>query len=139
MLICKLPNGFYKLSREAILLADLPTMLTTKSNWRGSFTREILCSLCRLHRLSKPVFTTASVPLQELCVRRSGNEVNVVEKVQQNGNHANGTNVGPDAVDSTSMYRCEAEIFSKCEDLLMKCSPKETYKRANDSIPNASL
>ncbi|WCJ44394.1 double-stranded RNA binding protein-related / DsRBD protein-related [Euphorbia peplus] len=114
-------------------------MLTAKSNWRGSFPREILCSFCRLHWLSEPVFTTASVPLKESCITRSKNEVNVAEKVQQNGNHANGTNVGPDAMDYRSMYRCEAKIFSKCEDLLMKCSPKETYKRANNSIHNASL
>ncbi|WCJ24333.1 Small RNA 2'-O-methyltransferase [Euphorbia peplus] len=139
MLICKLPSGFYKLSREAILLADLPTTLTTKSNWRGSFPREILCSFCRLHRLSEPVFTTCSVLVKESCITRSRNEVNVAEKVQQNGNHANGTNAGPDVVDSGSMYQCEAKIFSKCEDLLIKCSPRDTHKRANDSIHNASL
>ncbi|XP_065847121.1 small RNA 2'-O-methyltransferase [Euphorbia lathyris] len=138
ILTSKLPSGNYKLSREAILLAELPTMLTTKSNWRGSFPREILCSFCRQHQLSEPVFTTITVPLKESCISRSRSEVNVAEKVKQNGKHTNGTD-DRQSVDFGSMYQCEVKIFSKCEDLLIKCWPTETYKKANDSIHNASL
>lgn len=53
----KVPTGIYKLSREAILAAELPPKFGTRSNWRGVYPREILCMFCRQHRLPEPVFS----------------------------------------------------------------------------------
>ncbi|KAH6821086.1 hypothetical protein C2S53_015369 [Perilla frutescens var. hirtella] len=50
----KTPSGAYKISRDAILAAQLPFAFTTKSNWRGSFPRDILCAFCRSHHLYDP-------------------------------------------------------------------------------------
>ncbi|KAE8735713.1 Double-stranded RNA binding protein-related / DsRBD protein-related, putative isoform 2 [Hibiscus syriacus] len=36
MLISKIPSGVYKLSREAILAAELPLTFTTRTNWKAS-------------------------------------------------------------------------------------------------------
>ncbi|CAL0329585.1 unnamed protein product [Lupinus luteus] len=57
MLIGKTPGGIYKLSREAMLTAELPSRFTTRANWRGSLPRDILCMFCRQHHLSEPVFS----------------------------------------------------------------------------------
>ncbi|KAH6796252.1 hypothetical protein C2S51_037238 [Perilla frutescens var. frutescens] len=61
--VSKRPSGAYKISRDAILAAQLPFAFTTKSNWRGSFPRDILCAFCRSHHLSEPVFSTQSSSL----------------------------------------------------------------------------
>ncbi|KAI5448377.1 hypothetical protein KIW84_015699 [Lathyrus oleraceus] len=60
MLLGKTPGGTYKLSREAILTAELPSKFTTRVNWRGSLPRDILSMFCRQHRLSEPVFSIIS-------------------------------------------------------------------------------
>ncbi|KAF5811406.1 putative HEN1, double-stranded RNA binding domain 2 [Helianthus annuus] len=57
LLMNKLPTGIYKLSREAVLAAELPPKFRTRSNWRGLFPRDILCTFCRQHRLPEPVFS----------------------------------------------------------------------------------
>lgn len=53
----KVPTGIYKLSREAVLAAELPPKFVTRSNWRGLLPRDILCTFCRQHRLPEPVFS----------------------------------------------------------------------------------
>ncbi|XP_071698124.1 small RNA 2'-O-methyltransferase [Rutidosis leptorrhynchoides] len=57
LLMNKLPTGIYKLSREAILAAELPARFGTRSNWRGLYPRDILCAFARQHRLPEPVFS----------------------------------------------------------------------------------
>ncbi|KAF2317921.1 hypothetical protein GH714_041243 [Hevea brasiliensis] len=142
MLISKMPSGNYKLSREAILAAELPSVFTTKSNWRGSFPREILCSFCRQHRLSEPVFSTINLPLKDQSSSRSHKEMSVTEGVEQETEYANGRGIATgdqESVESASMFRCKVKIFSKCQDLIIECSPEQIYKKSNDAIHNASL
>ncbi|KAI3741438.1 hypothetical protein L1987_59111 [Smallanthus sonchifolius] len=65
LLMNKVPTGIYKLSREAVLAAELPPKFGTRSNWRGLYPRDILCTFCRQHRLPEPVFSliiTSDVP-----------------------------------------------------------------------------
>ncbi|XP_048229208.1 small RNA 2'-O-methyltransferase isoform X1 [Ricinus communis] len=142
MFISKMPSGNYKLSREAILTAELPSVFTTKSNWRGSFPREILCSFCRQHRLSEPVFSSVSLPLKASSSSRPQKPVNVAEPVEQKQAYSNGTGTATDdleSLESRSVFRCKVKITSKCRDLIIECSPKEIYKKQNDSVHNASL
>ncbi|CAL0306096.1 unnamed protein product [Lupinus luteus] len=105
MLIGKTPGGIYKLSREAMLTAQLPSRFTTRANWRGTLPRDILLMFCRQHHLSEPVFSTAP----------------------------------SNAVSESEMFRCELKLLSKREDLLIKCSPEDSFKKQNDAIQNASL
>ncbi|KAL7211264.1 hypothetical protein ACSBR2_014195 [Camellia fascicularis] len=139
VLISKIPSGVYKLSREAILAAELPGAFTTRTNWRGSFPRDLLCTFCRQHRLSEPVFSNVNSlePLPEspglqkkLKVTESGN-------AETNGG---GNAVGDGkSVAAKGTFKCEVKIFSKCQDLIIECSPKESFKKQNDAIQNASL
>lgn len=57
----RIPDGGYKLSRDAIIAADLPTAFTTRKNWRGSYPRHLLSTFCRLHWLPEPEFSTSCV------------------------------------------------------------------------------
>lgn len=58
LIMNKVPTGIYKVSREAVLAAELPPRFGTRSNWRGLFPRDVLCMFCRQHRLPEPVFSS---------------------------------------------------------------------------------
>ncbi|KAM7505770.1 hypothetical protein LguiB_004674 [Lonicera macranthoides] len=126
LLINKTPSGAYKLSRESILAAELPLAFTTRSNWRGSTPREILCTFCRLHRLSEPVFPTASSLLTS-SLEGPGSSKKL--KVTKSSGETNGGGT----------FKCNVKIFSKCQDLILACSPKVSFKKQNDAIQNAAL
>ncbi|KAA8519342.1 hypothetical protein F0562_013598 [Nyssa sinensis] len=138
--ISKIPSGLYKMSREAILAADLPIAFTMRTNWRGSFPKELLYTFCRQHRLSEPVFSPISNPLESLVeLPGSCNMLKVTEsgKEESDGGGiavADGVPVG-----SKQNFRCEVKVFSKFQELILQCSPKESFKKQSDAIQNAAL
>ncbi|XP_038691372.1 small RNA 2'-O-methyltransferase isoform X2 [Tripterygium wilfordii] len=133
MLIGKTPSGIYKLSREAILTAELPSVFSMKTNWRGCFPKEILSMFCRRHRLSEPVFSFLNVPSKEISESsRSLKKPKVIEPAEDEIKLSQ-------SLRSESSFRCEVKIFSKSQDWLIHCSPKEIYKKQNDSVHNVSL
>ncbi|XVF23082.1 hypothetical protein REPUB_Repub13aG0007300 [Reevesia pubescens] len=143
MLISKTPSGVYKLSREAILTAELPQTFTTRTNWRGSFPREILCSFCRQHQLLEPVFSTSNIPTKASAeLSRSNKKLKVSESAEQESKYANGHSaVDADAksVGLGSIFTCEVKLYSKCQDLILECAPNVLYKKQNDAVQSASL
>ncbi|KAJ9565629.1 hypothetical protein OSB04_001595 [Centaurea solstitialis] len=60
LLMNKVPSGIYKLSREAVVAAELPEKFGARSSWRGLLPRDILCTFCRQHRLPEPVFSSTT-------------------------------------------------------------------------------
>ncbi|KAJ4836352.1 hypothetical protein Tsubulata_043970 [Turnera subulata] len=142
MLISKIPSGNYKLSREAILAAEMPLAFTSKNNWKGSFPKEILCALCRQHRLSEPVLAI-TIALEASCeLSRSQKKLKVAGTDRFKTEYANGKDTAVDngaSVGSGSGFRCQVKILSKCQDLIIECFPKEVNKKQSDSIHNASL
>lgn len=137
LLANKIPSGIYKLSREAILAAELPTAFTTRSNWRGSFPRDILCTFCRQHRLSEPVFSSDSIePLPDLPGHK---------RLRDTSSGENETNEGGLAATAVAqegcnlVYRCTVKIYSKCQELILLCSPKESYKKQIDAMHSTAL
>ena len=139
MLLGKAPGGIYKLSREALLTAELPSRFTTRVNWRGSLPRDILCMFCRQHRLSEPLLSIISHPLKiptessESCFKAAGSGTDVIECI--NGASVNGS---PKQSDS-GMFKCEIKLLSRCAKVILLCSPEDCYKKQNDAIQNASL
>ncbi|KAK7319314.1 hypothetical protein RJT34_04033 [Clitoria ternatea] len=139
MLLGKTPGGIYKLSREATLVAELPSRFTTKANWRGSLPRDILCMFCRQQRLSEPLFSITNHPLKTSsgssgsCLKVAESDTNVIGCV-------NGTSVAasPKLSDS-DVFKCEIKLLSRCGDLILLCSPKDCYKKQNDAVQNTSL
>ncbi|XP_022139952.1 small RNA 2'-O-methyltransferase-like isoform X2 [Momordica charantia] len=127
MLINKTPSGIYKLSREVILAAQLPSTFTTKANWRGAFPRDVLCTFCRQHRLSEPIISAVIASSKTAAVGQD---------------HTYGGAIAEDegqCVESNDTFRCEARIYSNSQELILECSPKDTFKKQFDSIQNVSL
>jgi hypothetical protein len=143
MLISKIPSGLYKLSREAVLTAELPLAFTTRANWRGSLPREILCMFCRQHRLSEPVFSVVSTPLKGLSESpKSHKKLQGKDSTEEEIEHANGGAIATgvsESAESAVTYQCEVKIVSKCQDWIIECFPKNSFKKQNDSIQNTSL
>ncbi|KAG9136112.1 hypothetical protein Leryth_003733 [Lithospermum erythrorhizon] len=131
MLANKTPTGIYKLSRDALLVADLPLAFTTKSNWRGSFPRDILCTFCRQHRLGEPLFSFINSSLESL-PDLSGSRKKL--KVSGSGQDKNGSNIA-----SSSPVICEIKVFSKSQDLLLLCRPNKSYKKQMDAVQSTAL
>lgn len=141
MLISKTPGGIYKLSREAILTADLPSTFTSKANWRGSLPREILCMFCRQHRLSEPVFSPISSPLKASS-ESSGSYLKDEYSATEETESVRGASLTANArqaEESGCMFKCEVKLFSKSEDLIIVCSPKDQFKKQNDAMQSACM
>ncbi|KAE8008261.1 hypothetical protein FH972_004790 [Carpinus fangiana] len=143
MLISKIPSGVYKLSREAVLTAELPSVFTTRANWRGSLPREILCMFCRQHRLSEPNFSVVSTPLKGLSEStKSHKKLQGIDSTKEEIECAKGGAIATstsESAESAVTYQCEVKIFSKCQHLIIECFPKDSFKKQNDSIQNTSL
>ncbi|GMH01422.1 hypothetical protein Nepgr_003261 [Nepenthes gracilis] len=139
MLAGKTPSGLYKLSREVILAAELPVAFTSRTQWRGSLPRDLLCTFCRQHRLSEPVFSVLSDPLEPVqksslpCGPRDSNTG------PRNDNVGSAAANSNESVGSERIFRCEIRLFSKGQDLILECSPKQSYKKQNNAVQNAAL
>lgn len=129
ILINKTPDGVYKLSREAILAAELPIAFTTRSNWRGSYPRDILCTFCRQHRLSVPEI----IPLENSEVP------GLHKKLKLTDSRGQETNGGSLAGSVGGTFKCEMKIFSRSQELVLWCTPKESFKKQSDAIQDAAL
>lgn len=140
LLINKIPSGVYKLSREAILAAELPVAFTTRSNWRGSFPREILSTFCRQHRLAEPVFSTQSRSLDTATdLHGTCKKFKVTDSIEEENRRPGLAAVGGELEGPTGAIQCEVKIFSKQQDLILQCLPTKAYKKQTDAIQNAAL
>ncbi|CAD5328563.1 unnamed protein product [Arabidopsis thaliana] len=146
------PNGIYKLSREAIIAAQLPFSFTTKSTWRGPFPREILCMFCRQQQLVEPIFTISTAPVKPMsCILRSYQKLKDSECDEKDSecdekdsecddSEYQYTSKGKEEIpESGTGYRCEVKILSKSQDLVLDCSSRKFYEKENHAIQNASL
>lgn len=138
-LLNKTPSGVYKLSREALLAAELPLVYTSRSYWRGSYPRDMLYTFCRQHHLSEPLFSLESDSSETSTDsdRRYGTDkiTGPIEKEKlKSGNGSIGGESGP-----TGPFKCGIKILSRRMDFLLQCLPKMTYKNQTDAIQNVSL
>ncbi|KAM1235088.1 hypothetical protein TB2_004464 [Malus domestica] len=141
MVIGKTPSGIYKLSREGILTAELPLTFTAKAKWKGLIPWDILCTFCHQHRL-EPMFTPRSTLEESSESPISHKKLKVTDLAGKETQYANGCVVDAgvnEIVESRGSFRCEVKIISKFQDIILECSPKETFKKQSDAIQNASL
>ncbi|XP_057544786.1 small RNA 2'-O-methyltransferase [Amaranthus tricolor] len=141
MLVARTPNGLFKLSRDALLVADLPGLFTTKTNWRGSLPRDLLCAFCRQHRLSEPVFTVVSNS-NKSDHDSSGSCKSQSARMSSTG-LASKTKDIPVTADQTLVetecFSCEIKLYSKNQNLILESSPVESFMKQGDAVQNASL
>ncbi|OWM71305.1 small RNA 2'-O-methyltransferase-like [Punica granatum] len=142
MLMNKTPAGAYKLSRGAIITAELPAAFTTKTNWRGLLPRELLCTFCRQHRLAEPKFTTSIVPVKSAPDLSGPPKKLRIMKSDEETEYADVGRPTPaveESPESGSTFKCEVKILSKTQEVILVCSPKESFKRQIDCIQTAAL
>ncbi|KAF8096126.1 hypothetical protein N665_0317s0032 [Sinapis alba] len=128
------PNGIYKISRKALIAAQLPLLFTRESNWRGPIPKEILCMFCHQQQLAEPVFTISTAPAKSMSDLLSS--YNKVKDDSDNQYLSRGEEEMPGSEEG---YRCEVKILSKSHDLVLDCSLKKLYEKENDAIQNAAL
>uniref|UniRef100_I1Q8A4 Small RNA 2'-O-methyltransferase n=1 Tax=Oryza glaberrima TaxID=4538 RepID=I1Q8A4_ORYGL len=109
ILLGKSPDGNYKISRDSILVAELPSVYS-RSSWKGLSPRDLLCSFCRLHRLAEPYF--------------------VVNRCASGGKNDK---------ENPDMFKCDVKIYSKKQELLLEYSTADTWSKESDAIHNSSL
>jgi hypothetical protein len=66
----------------------------------------------------------------------------VTEAAELATEYTNGGSLNADdgeTVGLESSFRCKVKVFSKGQDLIIECSPKEIYKKQTDAIQSASL
>ncbi|XP_008812123.2 small RNA 2'-O-methyltransferase [Phoenix dactylifera] len=142
MLLNKVPDGHYKLSREAILAAVLPAAFTTRSNWKGPTPRDLLSVFCHQHRLSEPIFSVRSLSspetsseLSEMCKISNSSKLNEEIEMADGG--------AADVIDKdmgkSGTFRCEVKILSRRREPIVDCFLADTYTKENDAIQNSAL
>uniref|UniRef100_A0A453BLH3 Small RNA 2'-O-methyltransferase n=1 Tax=Aegilops tauschii subsp. strangulata TaxID=200361 RepID=A0A453BLH3_AEGTS len=109
ILLRKLPDGIYKISKDSILVAELPCVYA-RTSWKGPSPRDLLCSFCRLQRLSEPYFAA----------NRCAND-------------------GRIAKENPDMFKCSVKIYSKKRDLLLEYSTDYSWSKETDAIQNSAL
>ncbi|KAM0950721.1 putative Methyltransferase domain, HEN1, double-stranded RNA binding domain 2 [Dioscorea sansibarensis] len=142
LLLNKVPDGHYKLSREAVLIAELPVMYTSRLNWKGPSPRDLLCTFCRQHRLCEPLFTVKFLDSpgksSELSMTCKNWKPSMLEdEVEKAKTEAD--NVSNRDQERASIFQCEVKILSRREDPILACSVKDTFRKEVDSIQNAAL
>lgn len=125
-------------------MADLPLSFTATTNWRGSLPREILCVFCRQHRLLEPTFSFLSFSESPSKALGSHKKLKVTDSAATETHCGNGSAISDGAKEeatkeSSDMFRCRVTIWSKFQELVMECTPKQPFKKQSDSIQNASL
>lgn len=141
MILGKLPDGHYKLSREAILSAELPTVYTTRSNWKGPTPRDLLSVFCRQNRLSEPLFSIKILDYTETSVESSVVKKKLSRSADEVGK-VNGDKYDPICRElgrSISAFKCEVQILSKRQDTVVKCSFDDICRKECDAIQSAAL
>ncbi|XP_006657468.1 small RNA 2'-O-methyltransferase [Oryza brachyantha] len=135
ILLGKLPNGNYKMSRDSILVAELPSVYS-RCSWKGLSPRDLLCSFCRLQRLAEPCFTvnTTSAYCKVLGSAVSSEEMEV-RKNTENQYASDGSN----GKENPDMFKCEVKIYSKMQKILLDYSTADTWTKESDAIHNSSL
>ncbi|KAJ0239382.1 Small RNA 2'-O-methyltransferase Hen1 [Hirschfeldia incana] len=128
------PNGIYKISRQALIAAQLPLLFTGESNWRGPFPREILSMFCQQQQLAEPVFTISTAPAKSMSDLLSS--YNKIKDDSDNQYSSRGQREMPGPGKG---YRCEVKVLSKSQDLVFDCSLRKLYEKETDAIQNAAL
>ncbi|TVU41504.1 hypothetical protein EJB05_15030 [Eragrostis curvula] len=128
ILLGKLPDGNYKVSRDSILAAELPSVYS-RSSWKGLLPRDLLCSFCRLHRLSEPHFAISKGSDSSVLLRStSSSEDRVVPTDNRTIDKEN-----------PYVFKCDVKICSRKQETLLEYSAANTWSKESDAIQNSAL
>ncbi|CAL5078461.1 unnamed protein product [Urochloa decumbens] len=134
ILLGKLPDGNCKMSRDAILAAELPSVYS-RFSWKGLSPRDLLCSFCRNQRLSEPLFAVSRVSCGMITSAASSEERGAPAKSIEN-QHNDDVRTEEETPDS---FKCEVKICSRKQEILVEYSAADTWSKESDAIQNSSL
>ncbi|KAJ7565456.1 hypothetical protein O6H91_02G061700 [Diphasiastrum complanatum] len=154
-LLGRFPGGNYKLSRDALLTAELPTTYTSKTQWRGLLPRPLLFDFCHQYHLPDPVFflfhceerESISFHASEKCNGMQVDDDQEVQlSVQEYGKkfsedfcvqYENGKQQRP-GTDIQGPYKCKVKII--LEDYrVVEFESERIFRNRNDAIQSAAL
>jgi hypothetical protein len=136
ILLGKLPDGIYKISKDSILVAELPCVYS-RTSWKGPSPRDLLCSFCRLQRLSEPHFTvnrvseSCNVLGSATCSEEAGSPKTATDNQY--------TNDGRIDKESPDVFKCYVKIYSKKRELLLEYSTDDNWSKESDALQNSAL
>ncbi|RLN35125.1 small RNA 2' [Panicum miliaceum] len=133
ILLGKLPDGNCKMSRDAILAAELPSAYS-RFSWKGLSPRDLLCSFCRNQRLSEPLFAFSRVSCDMLTSAVSSEERGAPAKSVENQYTDDVINK-----ESPDIFKCEVKICSRKQEILLEYSAADTWSKESDAIQNSAL
>ncbi|XP_037477160.1 small RNA 2'-O-methyltransferase-like [Triticum dicoccoides] len=136
ILLRKLPDGIYKISKDSILVAELPCVYT-RTSWKGPSPRDLLCSFCRLQRLSEPYFAANRVSASCNVLGSAVGSEEMGSLKATAGNQC--ANDGRIAKENPDMFKCSVKIYSKKRDLLLEYSTDYSWSKETDAIQNSAL
>ncbi|KAG2631798.1 hypothetical protein PVAP13_2NG047950 [Panicum virgatum] len=134
ILLGKLPDGNCKMSRDAILAAELPSAYS-RFSWKGLSPRDLLCSFCRNQRLSEPLFAVNRVSCDMLTSAVSSEERGEPAKSVEN-QYTNDVRIDKENPD---IFTCEVKICSRKQEILLEYSAAHTWSKESDAIQNSAL
>lgn len=115
LLLARVPEGNYKISRDAILVAKLPCSFSSRSQWRGKLPRTLLMDFCQQHRLPDPVFSFS-------CSKMAGdNSLDDEEKTSSSNNP----------------YHCRVKLLYSGKDI--EFESEHLYRNRIDAVQSAAL
>ncbi|XBI99118.1 hypothetical protein VPH35_019266 [Triticum aestivum] len=136
ILLRKLPDGIYKISKDSILVAELPCVYT-RTSWKGPSPRDLLCSFCRLQRLSEPHFAANGVSAScNVLGTAVGSEEMGSPKATAGDQCANDGRI---AKENPDMFKCSVKIYSKKRELLLEYSTDYSWSKETGPIQNSAL
>lgn len=136
ILLGKLPDGIYKISKDSILVAELPCIYS-RTSWKGPSPRDLICSFCRLQRLSEPHFTVNRVSAScdalgsAVCSEETGSPKTAAKNQCANDGRIDKEN--PD------VFKCYVKIYSKKRELLLEYSTDDKWSKESDALQNSAL
>ncbi|RLM86804.1 small RNA 2' [Panicum miliaceum] len=134
ILLGKLPDGNCKMSRDAILAAQLPSAYS-RFSWKGLSPRDLLCSFCRNQRLSEPLFAVSRVSCDMLTSAVSSEERGAPEKSVEN-QYTNDVRIDKETPD---IFKCVVKICSRKQEILLEYFAADTWSKEFDAIQNSAL
>lgn len=162
ILLSRTPRGNYKLSRDSVLVAELPTTFTTRSRWHGTLPRDLLIESCHHFSLSEPEFflsvddtpwIDSKVEIQnsertkQSEIRDSNSTEKKAEilkgppdKCQKNRTINETQNVESDKDPmGRGPFICAVKILSKTGELIIECASEQSYRNQSDALQSAAL
>ncbi|ONM41053.1 Small RNA 2'-O-methyltransferase [Zea mays] len=122
------------MSRDSILVAELPSAYS-RFSWQGLSPRDLLCSFCRLQRLPEPHFAVSRVSCDTLMSALSSKERGAPAGSAEN-QYTNDVRINKEKPD---LFKCEVNIRSRKQEILLEYSAADTWSKESDAIQNSSL